>query len=192
LRFLVHPYECTCFCSSLSLSLSLSLSGFLVRIFLHPPPFLQANERFEGDRVTAFRWDAAREELPTDVLPEGTCHHLFCVFVLSAVHPDLHVTALGRMRQALRPGGTLLFRDYGLYDMRSLRFKPGQMVSPNFFLKGDGTTSYFFDKEHLGRVAEEAGFAVESAQYHCNRLYNKQTKEEMFRVFLNAKLVRRE
>ena len=151
---------------------------------------VRSNERLDADRVTLFQWDAATQELPMDIVPSQCCDFLFCVFMLSAVHPDLHVDTLRHMGDMLRPGGCILFRDYGIYDMRSLRFKPGQMVSPNYFLKGDGTTSYFFDSEYLGKVAQDAGFTMEDAQYHCNRLYSKQTKEEMFRVFLNAKLVK--
>ena len=125
------------------LSRSASLLNLLCRSQI--PPHAQSNERLDADRVTLFQWDAATQELPMDIVPSQCCDFLFCVFMLSAVHPDLHVDTLRHMGDMLRPGGCILFRDYGIYDMRSLRFKPGQMVSPNYFLKGDGTTSYFFD-----------------------------------------------
>ena len=78
--------------------------------------------------MQAFRWDIT-EEIPTD--PEnlsnfpqkGQLDYIICVYILSAIHPGKIKIALKNLTDLLKPGGMILMKDYGRYDLTQLRFK---------------------------------------------------------------------
>ncbi|KAF5367609.1 hypothetical protein D9757_010639 [Collybiopsis confluens] len=93
------------------------------------------------------------DNLDSDSLPPGlspaSVDIVILVFVLSALHPDEWAFAIQNIHRILKPGGKVLFRDYGRYDLTQLRFKNGRLMGDNFYKRGDGTRVYFFELDEL-------------------------------------------
>ncbi|XP_052589612.1 tRNA N(3)-methylcytidine methyltransferase METTL6 isoform X6 [Peromyscus californicus insignis] len=89
--------------------------------------------------------------------------------------------------KVLKPGRSVLFRDYGLHDHAMLRFKAGSKLGENFYVRQDGTRSYFFTDEFLAQLFVDAGYEEVANEYVFRETVNK--KEGLFvpRVFLQSK-----
>ncbi|GAB4817670.1 hypothetical protein N2152v2_004716 [Parachlorella kessleri] len=109
------------------------------------------------------------------------------IFTLSALAPHEMPAMLRCAWGALQPGGLLLFRDYGRFDMAQLRFHGSQMLGEHLYRRGDGTLAYFFTPEGLSRLVEAAGFETVECEYACVALRNrKEGGPDMRRVFVHG------
>ncbi|XP_053454055.1 tRNA N(3)-methylcytidine methyltransferase METTL8, mitochondrial isoform X5 [Nycticebus coucang] len=106
---------------------------------------VKSHSSYRAAQCSAFVHDICDGGLPYP-FPDGTLDVILLVFVLSAIHPDRMQGVVNRLSKLLKPGGMLLFRDYGRYDKTQLRFKKGHCLSENFYVRGDGTRAYFFTK----------------------------------------------
>jgi len=101
--------------------------------------------------ISASVWDLAsppESPLP-DGVTEGSVDIVVLIFVLSALHPSEWDNALSNVHRILKPGGQVLFRDYGRYDLAQLRFKERRLLEENLYIRGDGTRVYFFELDEL-------------------------------------------
>ncbi|TPX54455.1 hypothetical protein SeMB42_g00252 [Synchytrium endobioticum] len=120
---------------------------------------VQRNPEYDPERCLAFVYDVTCEELPSQI-EEGSLDVCACIFVLSAIHPDQIRRAINNMYKLLKPGGLVVFRDYGRYDMTQLRFKPHRRIQDNFYVRGDGTRCYFFAEEEIRDIFKD--FTIDS------------------------------
>lgn len=89
------------------------------------------------------------------------------IFIFSALSPSQWTQALKNIFAVLKPGGEVLFRDYGRGDLAQVRFKKGRYLEENFYIRGDGTRVYFFEKEELEEIFSGVSEAT-SAQSEQN------------------------
>ncbi|XP_032726805.1 tRNA N(3)-methylcytidine methyltransferase METTL2A [Lontra canadensis] len=147
---------------------------------------VRTNSAYDPYRCFAFVHDLCDEDA-TYPVPGGSLDVIILIFVLSAVIPDKMQKAIGRLSRLLKPGGMMLLRDYGRYDMAQLRFKKGQCLSESFYVRGDGTRVYFFTQEELDTLFTAAG--LEKVQNLVDRRLqvNRGKQLTMYRVWIQCK-----
>ncbi|KAI0840221.1 methyltransferase [Hypoxylon sp. FL0890] len=112
---------------------------------------MRNHEEYNTDFMQADVWDAASEELPPG-LEEGSVDVVLMIFIFSALSPKQWEQAVRNIYRVLKPGGEVCFRDYGKGDLAQVRFKKGRYLEENFYIRGDGTRVYFFEKDELAQI----------------------------------------
>lgn len=154
---------------------------------------VRSNENFEESAAKGIAyssvWDLSNEQgdLPEDMEPESV-DIIIMVFVFLALHPNQWLQAVKNLTKALKPGGEILFRDYGRYDLAQVRFKKGRLLDDNFYIRGDGTRVYFFTEEELREIfcGELAPFVEEKIATDRRLLVNRKKQLKMYRNWLQA------
>ncbi|XP_060184648.1 uncharacterized protein LOC132614249 [Lycium barbarum] len=109
------------------------------------------------------------------------------IFTLSAVPLHRMSRAITECFSVLKPGGLLLVRDYGLYDMTMLRFEPEQRVGYREYMRSDGTRSYFFCLDNVRDLFCGTGFSELELEYCCVQSVNRRNGKNMRRVWIHGK-----
>ncbi|KAF4547767.1 tRNA(Thr) (cytosine(32)-N(3))-methyltransferase-like protein [Elsinoe fawcettii] len=115
---------------------------------------MRKSELYDQKYMRAEVWDLAGEgdaAVPPG-LSNGSVDIVIMVFVFSALEPRQWTQALENVWNLLKPGGQVLFRDYGRGDLAQVRFKKSRYLGENFYVRGDGTRVYFFEEEELRNI----------------------------------------
>ena len=131
------------------------------------------------------------------------------VFTASAVPGEGDTALLRRVGERLRPGGRVLFRDYGLLDLRHLgdlaaaataaastaaggapRADACVRLTDRTFRRAGGTFRRYYALEDVARLAEGADLALSAARYCCVRLRNGRSGLTMERVYVHAEFTK--
>ncbi|KAI8618908.1 S-adenosyl-L-methionine-dependent methyltransferase [Chytriomyces sp. MP71] len=148
--------------------------------------FVKENELYAEERMKAFVCDLTANPLMENV-PVATLDFVTAIFCLSAIPPSKLEAAVRNIATVLKPGGVVLFRDYGIYDEAELRFKPGHMMEDHFYMRQDGTFSVYFSLEQIAKLFGDAGFSVEANQYVTKEVENRKRELTMERIWVQSK-----
>ena len=152
--------------------------------------FVQAHEDYDPERCRAFQCDLAKGGLPAAMEGHPPVDMVTMLFVLSAMAPGTFAAALRSVAAVVRPGGVVLFRDYGLWDHAMLRFKRGRKLGEAFYVRHDGTRAYYFRTEELAALFAEAGFEAVDCIYVRKETSNRAKGLTVPRVFVQGRFRR--
>ncbi|KAJ2399093.1 hypothetical protein GGI23_002855 [Coemansia sp. RSA 2559] len=149
--------------------------------------FVKTNENYTEGRCKAFVCDITQDRL-ADTIPPHSVDIVSAIYVLSALPPEKQAAAVSNIVEILKPGGKILLRDYGIYDLAQLHFKSGHKLEDNLYVRQDGTLSYYFSTERLRDLFVQHGGLVELENgYVFKKLVNAKMGIDSVRVFAQAK-----
>ncbi|OXB65924.1 hypothetical protein ASZ78_002672, partial [Callipepla squamata] len=148
--------------------------------------YVKKNALYDTERCKVFQCDLTKDDLLENI-PADSVDVVTLIFVLSAIHPDKMHLVLKNIYKVLKPGKCVLFRDYGLYDHAMLRFKSGSKLGENFYVRQDGTRSYFFTAEFLSQLFRAEGYEEVVNEYVHRETVNRKEDLRVPRVFLQSK-----
>ncbi|CAI8603265.1 unnamed protein product [Vicia faba] len=146
--------------------------------------FLQNQSDVEGDNGMNVKESCSSEGFDCCV---GGVDFVTLIFTLSAVPLERMPRSIKECFSVLKPGGMVLFRDYGLYDMTMLRFEPDKRVGFREYIRSDGTRSYFFCLNTVRNLFLGAGFIELELDYCCVKSVNRKNGKNMQRVWVHGK-----
>lgn len=146
---------------------------------------MKKNPLYDETRVKAFQCDITTNDIYNFIKHESL-DYATLIFVLSAIHPENHKCVISRIFNLLKPGGKIFFRDYGLYDMAQIRFKPGHKISENFYMRQDGTRSYYFSINLINHLFESCGFTKIRNDYIYRRTVNLKENVDAPRIYVQS------
>jgi len=141
-----------------------------------------------GVKVDTAVWDITlTNSIPTCV--NGAADITLVLFCLSAICPEKQKQAACNIARTLRPGGTLIFRDYARYDAAQMKLglSRGKLIGPNFYVKHNGTRCYYFETAELKELFGNAGLEEVELKYIQRKYINRGESSVRRRVWIQAR-----
>ncbi|GAB2286009.1 hypothetical protein Dimus_020432 [Dionaea muscipula] len=162
-------------------------------VFVHACDFsaraislVKSHGSFTETRINAFVCDLTNDDL-RDHVDSSSIDIVTMIFVLSAVSPEKMTKVLQNVRNVLKPNGRVLLRDYATGDLAQERFTcKDQMISENFYVRGDGTRAFYFSEEYLGSLFRGNGYHIEELGLRCKQVENRSRDLVMNRRWIQA------
>lgn len=94
---------------------------------------------------------------------------------------------LQNIRGVLKPDGCVLFRDYAFGDFAQVKLKEkNRMITENFYVRGDGTCSFYFTEEFLSNLFLGAGFLTADMSIYKKQIENRLRSVTMDRCWIRG------
>lgn len=77
-----------------------------------------------------------------------------------------------------------MFRDYGRHDYAQLRFDTTAKIADNFYVRWDGTMTYFYDISEAIELFQSCGLSCERCVYDEKEFDNKKKNEHWRRRWI--------
>ncbi|KAL2462446.1 S-adenosyl-L-methionine-dependent methyltransferase superfamily protein [Forsythia ovata] len=139
----------------------------------HAVTLVKSHSNFTEDRINVFLCDVTNDDLTKNVLP-SSIDVVTLIFMLSAVSPNKMLLVVQNLKKVLKPNGHILLRDYAVGDSAQVKLENrNQMISNNFYFRGDGTCSFYFSEDFLSSLFVRAGFNIVDINTYCRQMENR-------------------
>jgi len=149
--------------------------------------FVKGNLKYDSKRCHAFVCDLTKDDSLFEQIGSTSIDVCTLIFVLSAINPDKMASVLVNIHKILKPCGSIIVRDYGLYDHAMLRFARGHKLSENFYVRQDGTRAYYFSEDKLNDLFAQTGFEKISCRYVQKLTENRKELISVQRIFIQGR-----
>ncbi|KAI3414869.1 Methyltransferase-like protein [Psidium guajava] len=141
---------------------------------------------YKETQISAFVCDVTEEDL-CDRLGPSSVDIVTLIFMLSAVLPSEMPKILQNIGGVLKPGGCVLLRDYAFGDFAQVKLKEKErMITENFYVRGDGTCSFYFTEDFLSNLFLGAGFFTADMSIYQKQIENHSRSITMDRYWIRG------
>ncbi|KAL4560061.1 hypothetical protein LXL04_032209 [Taraxacum kok-saghyz] len=152
----------------------------------HAINLVKSHEKFSEDQMNAFVCNITEDDLCDHIKP-ASLDIATLIFTLSAVCPEKMPTVIQNLRRVLKPNGHVLLRDYAIGDYaQTMLMSKNQVISENFYFRGDGTSSFYFSEDFLSEMFVKSGFTVVDVNTYTREITNRSRNVTMERRWIRA------
>ena len=150
---------------------------------------VRRNAEYDAKVIREGVWDIADPRGPPTVVEDASVDVVVLIFAFSALSPAQWEIAESNLQRMLKPGGLVLLRDYGRFDLTQLRLKANRLLSESFYIRGDGTRVYYFTNQELAEIFKaERGWEIEQNAIDKRLLVNRKEGKRMYRAWVQLKV----
>eukprot|EP01080_Neovahlkampfia_damariscottae_P008937 gene8937-886_t len=151
----------------------------------HAVQLVKSNKNYDEKKMKSFTLDLTKEDIPDDLIEDNSLDYVTLIFVLSAMAPEEIQESVNRIYKKMKKGGICFLRDYAIEDMAQIRFAGSSKIDENYYVRIDGTRTYFFSTEIISSLFSK--FEILENKYFEKKICNVKEEKEMDRVFLQGK-----